>query len=160
MLDFMQALDERISIVDNVASWENAIRTCGKMLLEDGVIGESFIEKMVEAAKKLGPYIAIAPGIAVPHARPEDGAKAFGIAALVIKSGVNFNSHNDPVYLVIAFATPDSTSHIKFLQQLAEILQSSTDIVNKIKNCNTPSEVQDVLNVYIHKTGEKTNGKD
>ncbi len=160
MLDFMQALDGRISIVDNVESWENAIRTCGQMLLKDDIVKESFIEKMVEAAKKLGPYIAIAPGIAVPHARPEDGANAFGIAALIIKSGVNFNSHNDPVYLVIAFATPDSTSHIKFLQQLAEILQSSMDIVNEIKKCDTPSEVYDFLNGYINKEGEKANGKD
>jgi len=61
MLDFMQALDGRISIVDNVESWENAIRTCGQMLLKDDIVKESFIEKMVEAAKKLGPYIANCP---------------------------------------------------------------------------------------------------
>jgi len=53
MLDFMQALDGRISIVDNVESWENAIRTCGQMLLKDDIVKESFIEKWWKRQKNL-----------------------------------------------------------------------------------------------------------
>ena len=142
MLDFLEALDGRICIVDNVESWENAIEICGKMLLSDKIIEESFIKKMIKTANDLGPYIAIAPGVAVPHARPEDGAKSFGISMLIIKNGVKFNSHNDPVYVVIAFATPDSASHIKFLQQLAEMLQDPYYIVEKVKTFNTTEEVR------------------
>lgn len=41
--------------------------------MNNGCIKESYIDAMVNTVKNMGPYIVIAPGIAMPHAAPEDG---------------------------------------------------------------------------------------
>jgi len=145
MLDILEALDSRIRIEKSLSSWEEAIKISGLLLKEDNIITQQYIEKMINVAKQLGPYVVIAPGIAIPHARPEDGAKKFGLSLLVIKDGVSFNSHNDPVFLVLSFATPDSQSHLKFLQQLATILQNSTELVEKIRNTSSTDDIINYL---------------
>lgn len=145
MLDFMSALGDRIRIVDTVPSWQVAVQACGQMLVEDGIASSEFAEKMILVCEELGPYIAIAPGIAIPHARPEDGARSFGLSLLVVKQGVEFGSHNDPVYLVLSFATPDKQSHLEFLRQLATILQDAEGVTRDVIEKHTPVEVQSYL---------------
>ena len=66
---------DKVALRLKVDRWEDAVRAAGRMLLDCGAVEERYIEAMVETAKDLGPYIVIAPGIAIPHARPEDGAK-------------------------------------------------------------------------------------
>jgi PTS system ascorbate-specific IIA component len=121
------------------------VKIGGKLLEKDNIIDSGYIDKMIEVCKELGPYTVIAPGIAIPHARPEDGAKAFGISFLIIREGINFGSHNDPVYLVISFATPDKESHLKFLQELAEILQDSENITKSLISLKDQKEVKNYL---------------
>jgi len=153
-LDLLEALDDRIKIEESLNSWEEAVKIGGLLLKQDGIIKQEYIEKMIGVSKQLGPYIVITPGIAIPHARPEDGAKKFGLSLLLIKNGVNFGSHNDPVFLVISFATPDKQSHLKFLQQLAEILQNSAEIVKKIKSFNKVGEIIHYLKNMLTKKEE------
>jgi PTS system ascorbate-specific IIA component len=145
MLDFMSALGDRIKIVDTIPSWQAAVQTCGEMLVGQGIASSKYAEKMIAVCQELGPYIAIAPGIAIPHARPEDGAKSFGLALLVVKQGVEFGSHNDPVYLVLSFATPDKKSHLEFLRQLATILQDAEGVTRDVIEKQTPVDVQSYL---------------
>lgn len=149
MLNLLEALGERIEVVEKVNSWEEAVKIGGKLLEKDNIIDSGYIDKMIEVCKELGPYIAIAPGIAIPHARPEDGAKSFGISFLIIKEGINFGSHNDPVYLVISFATPDKESHLKFLQELAEILQDSENITKSFVTFKSKEEVKNHLECIL-----------
>lgn len=145
MLDFMSALGDRIRIVDAVPSWQAAVEACGQMLVESEIASSEYADKMISVCQELGPYIAIAPGIAIPHARPEDGARSFGLSLLVVKQGVEFGSHNDPVYLVLSFATPDKQSHLEFLRQLATILQDAEGITRDVIEKRTPVDVQSYL---------------
>jgi len=98
---------------------------------------------MIKTCEELGPYIAIAPGVAIPHAAPEDGAKALGAALLVVREGISFGSHNDPVYAVLAFATPDKTSHIGMLKELAQILEDES-MATKLRDASL-REIREML---------------
>ena len=153
MLSLLEALDARIEITDSVASWEEAVRICGQMLQKDQVIESSYADKMLSVSKELGPYVVIAPGIAIPHARPEDGAKRFGLSLLVIRNGVNFGSHNDPVFLVLGFATPNKEAHLEFLKQLAGILQNSKQMAGEIKRLKDADEVRGYLELMLAQEG-------
>nr|MBC7245718.1 PTS sugar transporter subunit IIA [Chloroflexota bacterium] len=148
-LDFLSALDNRIRIVDTVASWQEAVKMGGQMLVDHSIASPEYADKMIAVCEELGPYIAIAPGIAIPHARPEDGAQRFGLSLLVVKQGVEFGSHNDPVYLVLSFATPDRESHLEFLRQLATLLQNSEDIAQAIAAKQTPEQARSYLQQVI-----------
>lgn len=143
---FIDSLDDRVLVLREAENWEEAVRTTGNLLLATGCIEERYIEKMLSTCKELGPYIAIAPGVAIPHARPEDGAKKVCTALVIVKKGVNFGSHNDPVHVLIAFSTPDKQSHIKVLQDLATLLtEKGYELVEKLKKCESEKDALDVL---------------
>ncbi|MGQ9493310.1 MAG: PTS sugar transporter subunit IIA [Anaerolineae bacterium] len=148
-LDFLSALENRIQLVDTVPSWQEAVKMGGQMLVDHGIANPDYVDKMIAVCQELGPYTAIAPGIAIPHARPEDGAKRFGFSLLVVKQGVEFGSHNDPVHLVLSFATPDKESHLEFLRQLATLLQNAEDIARVIVAKKTPEQVRSYLQQVI-----------
>jgi PTS system ascorbate-specific IIA component len=103
-----------------VSSWEQAVQEVGRLMVGAGYVQEGYIEAMKRTIRELGPYSVIAPGIAMPHARPEDGVIKAGFALLTLATPVNFgNEANDPVDIVIGFAAKDKTSHIMALREIA-----------------------------------------
>jgi len=45
----------------------------GAFLVDTDAVFPSYVDAMVRAVEELGPYMVVAPGIALAHARPEDG---------------------------------------------------------------------------------------
>jgi PTS system ascorbate-specific IIA component len=145
-VDLLSAIDDRISVTESVSDWKEAVILSGQLLHSSGCVEAEYIEKMIKTCQELGPYIAIAPGIAIPHARPEDGAKKVCFSILIVKRGVNFGSHNDPVYVLIAFSTPDKSSHIVLIQNLAELLlNKGEEMVKQLSKASSPQEVRIIL---------------
>jgi mannitol/fructose-specific phosphotransferase system IIA component (Ntr-type) len=100
---------------------------------------------MIRTAKELGPYIVIAPGVALPHSRPEDGVLQPCLAFLTLDPPIDFgNADNDPVQLVIAFGTVDSQQHVDALRELANILSEPSSI-ETLRAAKTKQEILDVM---------------
>lgn len=139
---------QTINIVDSVEDWQHAIQLSGQPLLDSGAISADYLQAIYQLHESIGPYYVLAPGIAMPHARPEASVNQLGLSMLVVTSGVNFNSiDNDPVYLITLLAAPDSTSHINMLTQLAALFSESDDVekIIKAKNIN---QILTVINKY------------
>ncbi len=143
-IDLLRALGDRVLVGASARDWVEAVRLAGELLVRDGVVEERYVEAMVRVTEELGPYAVIAPGVAMPHARPEDGAREVGLSLVVLREGVNFGSPNDPVYVVIGFAAKDKTSHLRVLQQLAEFL-SEPDVVEELKRIRSEGELRTLL---------------
>lgn len=143
-IDLLRALGDRVLVGASARDWVEAVRLAGELLVRDGVVEERYVEAMVRVTEELGPYAVIAPGVAMPHARPEDGAREVGLSLVVLREGVNFGSPNDPVYVVIGFAAKDKTSHLRVLQQLAEFL-SEPDVVEELKRIRSEDELRTLL---------------
>jgi len=112
-----------IALNVDVKDWQEAVRVSGSLLVANGTVEPRYVDAMIETTKTLGPYIVISPGVALPHARPEDGVKEPCMSLITLKNPVNFgNVHNDPVKLVIAFATVDHNAHINAISKLARII--------------------------------------
>lgn len=104
----------------------------GNLLKEAGKVNEQYVKDMVEAYNLLGPYIVMAPGLAMPHARPCGNVKENAISFVQLKEPVNFQSEtNDPVKIVIALAGVSNDGHIDLLQALSALL-STEDIVERL----------------------------
>ena len=127
-----------------VKDWEEAVRISGKLLLDKELVEPQYVEAMINVVKELGPYSVVAPGVALPHARPEDGARSVGISIVILDNEVNFGSPNDPVKVIIAFASPDKTSHLELLRDLANML-SNDDILEKLKSAKSEEELIKIL---------------
>ncbi|MWP61400.1 PTS sugar transporter subunit IIA [Gilliamella sp. Pas-s25] len=139
---------QTVNIVDSIEDWQTAIQLCAKPLLQNNAISPDYIQAIFKLHESIGPYYVLAPGIAMPHARPEQGVNQLGLSMLLVKEGVKFNSEeNDPVYLITLLAASDSTSHIEILTQLATLFGTQNDI-QTIFNAQTPAQILSVINHY------------
>ena len=116
--------ENRIKLNVEVKSWEEAVEEGGKVLLEDGIIEESYIEAMKKAVRDVGAYFVITKNVALPHAKPEEGVIKTGIGIVTLKNPVNFgNIENDPVRYIFCLAVKNNSEHIEILRELSEILE-------------------------------------
>ena len=110
------------------ANWEDAVRAGGKLLLAQKICKPEYVDAMVQAVRDMGPYMVLAPGIALAHARPEDGMLKVGMSIINLADPVEFgNEENDPVYLIISFGGVDHDSHIEMLRTLALFLMEESN---------------------------------
>lgn len=133
---------DTIRVNIDAKDWEDAIRKGGDLLEKNGSIEHRYVDGMVETMKEIGPYIVIAPGIAMPHARPESGVKKIGMSLMTLKNPINFgNKENDPVSLVVCLCAIDHTTHLKAMSELVQLLGDE----EKIKKIKAAENVGDIL---------------
>jgi len=129
-----------------VKNWQEAVQKSGDLLVAAELVEPRYINAMIETTKELGPYCVIAPGIAIPHARPEMGVMETGFSAITLAEPVEFgNPDNDPVFLVLAFCALDHDSHIKTLTLMANAI-SLEGFIEKAKKAVNEIELEKILN--------------
>ncbi|CCC57776.1 PTS sugar transporter subunit IIA [Caloramator australicus] len=139
---------DRIMLNIVCENWEDAIKTGTKILLNDNCITKNYEEAIINNFKSLGPYMVIAPGIVLAHARPENGVKKLSMSLITLKNPINFGSElNDPVKLIITLAAIDSKTHLEALSQLINLLMNTNDL-NIIINAKSKEEVLNIINKY------------
>ena len=137
--------EETISLGLKVRDWQAAVREAGSLLVKAGMVESRYIEAMIKMVEDIGPYIVIAPGVALPHARPEDGVKKACMSLVTLSPPVNFgNEYNDPVKLVVAFGSTDKTAHIEALTELARLLGDSS-VLEGLKQASVPQEILQLI---------------
>lgn len=137
-----------INVNVNCLDWKEAIKEGTLLLEKKGYVDDNYEKAIINNFKSLGPYMVIAPGIVLSHARPDDGVKEMGISIITLKNPIHFgNKLNDPVKLVITLAAKDNVSHIEILKSLMNLLMDSEDINNLI-NSSTKNEVLDIIKKY------------
>ena len=142
----MKFLEEKLVALDIPAETpEAAIKAAGDLLVASDLVESGYVEAMVESYRENGPYFVLAPQIALPHARPEDGVKEASVAFVRLKDPVVFGSAaNDPVSLVFALGASTSDEHLVVMKELAMLL-NNPEKVERLKNINSYEELKIVL---------------
>lgn len=136
---------ENIQIVDSVSDWKQAIRLSAQPLLAKETMTEAYIDAIFNSHQELGPYYVLAPGLAMPHARPEQGAIKNGLSLLHIKQGVSFDAEeNVPVYVVIMLCALSGDEHINMITALADIF-SDDERLSALLKASSIEEIQRVI---------------
>jgi PTS system ascorbate-specific IIA component len=134
-----------ILITESVDSRSAAIEIAGDLLVRSGRAKASYVESMLEAVERFGPYIVIAPGIALAHGKPSEDVIETGLSLLVLKQAIEFQHlQNDPVQLVFGLAATDHESHIETMAELAEVL-SDQERVNSLLTSSDSEQIRLVL---------------
>lgn len=137
-----------IQVISQAKDWRDAIKVSCKPLINNGSIEERYVEAIYRSHEAIGPYYVVGPGIAMPHARPEEGVNKLSLALTLITEGVTFHSEgNDPVKLLIVLAATDSNSHIEAISQLAQLFDNEDD-VQALLNAKTQQEILSVIARY------------
>jgi transcriptional antiterminator len=88
--------------------WEDAIEYAAKPLINDRVILEQYITKMIWAVESLGPYMVILPKIAFVHAGNQDGVLRNGISCLRMSKPILFgNQKATEVQVIFVIASKE-----------------------------------------------------
>ena len=83
----------------------------------------------------------IGEGIAIPHAKSE-GVKAPGIAAMIVRNGVDFDSlDGEPVHVIFLIAAPDTKDnvHLEVLSKLSVLLMDD-QFIDSLKKAQNKEE--------------------
>ncbi|MGO3602508.1 MAG: BglG family transcription antiterminator [Enterococcus malodoratus] len=126
--------EELIDLHYRAENRDEAVRRSGELLVKNNLATDAYIEGMIKNVEVNGTYIVIAPGIAMPHARPEEGALAIGFSVVTLAEPVVFgHPKNDPVKIVIGLCAVDHQTHLKALAELVEILSHEENVERFLK---------------------------
>lgn len=125
--------------------WEDAIRQSASVLVENNKVTEAYVDAMVNTAKESGPYIVITKHVALPHARPEAGAKEISIGIATLEMPVEFgNDDNDPVKYVFCLSAIDNNSHLRAMSELVELFEMD-EFFKTLDTAKDPKEIIDFI---------------
>lgn len=134
---------DKIIVKDQVDSWEEAIELAAQPLLTQKYIESSYIDSMIQSVKTLGPYIVIAPHVAIAHARPGNDVHQVGLSLLKLDEAINFSTDSHYAELVFVLSATDSTSHLTVLQNLAQLLGQQENIEALLEASNE----EEIINI-------------
>lgn len=151
----MRFLDTSLISMDVEAKdAQEAIRAAGQLLVEIGAAEDSYVEAMLTAFQEQGPYIVVAPHIAIPHAKAESGVHEASVSFIRLKQPVAFgHPENDPVELVFALGSSSSSEHIDLLRRLTTLLNEPTNI-EALKAARTPEDIEGLIQSSNIEQGE------
>lgn len=139
-----QLIRNKIDIVDKVSGWEEAVRKGAELLIENKCIEPRYVDCIVNNIKESGPYIVLGDGMAMSHARPEDGVIKNGITLLKIKDGVDFDEKNR-VFLLFTLAAENNEHHQELLEEIADLLNESEKIKRIMYDDLSDLEIYDLI---------------
>lgn len=128
------------------ADWKAAVKLGTDLLVKAGAAEERYYEAILKMTEELGPYYVIAPGIAMPHTRPENGAKKTGFALVTLKNPVSFgHSDNDPVEIVLCICAKDAKDMNESVIVEAVTLFDDEKAVERLKKAQSVEDLQAVF---------------
>jgi PTS system mannitol-specific IIA component len=145
LMDFFDR--ESIAIYSSADDWSQAIDLSMKHILERKYITPDYIQAIKDTTREIGPYYLLAPGIAMPHARPECGALHTALSFTLLRQGVSFDAESPPVRLLIGLAAKDSDSHIEAIQALSEML-CEDEVIDELLNAKNTEELINIIQRY------------
>lgn len=136
---------EAIELGADVADWREAVRLAGAALVRSGAALPGYADEMIRMIDEHGPYVVIAPGLALAHARPGPDVLADGLAIVTLATPVKFgHPHNDPVSVVLGLAIAKPSEHLATVAGLANVFNDSSAIA-ELTAATTKDEVQRIM---------------
>jgi mannitol/fructose-specific phosphotransferase system IIA component (Ntr-type) len=129
----------------NAENWEDAVRKSASALLENDKITAPYVDAMISTAKEAGPYIVVTKHVALPHAKPEAGAKETAMGIAVLEHSIEFgNKGNDPVKYVFSLSAVDNESHLQAMAELLELLENQ-EFYSVLDKASSPEEIMSFI---------------
>ncbi len=129
------------------SDWREAIRESARPLLEMGYIEVRYADAMVEDMEQYGPYMALSPGVAIPHSSPDNGTIKMGMSMVRLAHPVEFGSEvNDPIEFVFTLSAVDRKTHLRAFANLIDMVsRPGIPLLSELRNARNPEEASKVI---------------
>ncbi|MBC3379166.1 PTS sugar transporter subunit IIA [Serratia fonticola] len=133
-------------IIDHPASSAaDAIQAAGQALCQSGACSPEYVAAMVASYQEFGPYFVIAPGLAMPHARPEQGAIKAQLSLVRLREPIAFgHTENDPVQVLLGLSATSSDRHIHLIQHIVTLLADENNL-HTLMNSRNPEQLYHLI---------------
>ena len=140
-------LDKRsISLSGAPTSKREALDQMVELMAKSGKIDDTEAYRKAVYAREEESTTGIGEGLAIPHGKC-DAVNAPGLAAMVIKDGVDFDALDGaPVSLIFLIAAPNTEDnvHLDVLSKLS-VLMMDEDFANSLRNATSPEEFMAII---------------
>lgn len=136
----------RIRTHVRASSWKEAIAKACEPLLEEELITTEYRDHTIATLELCGPYIVIAPHVALVHTDPVHGARKPGLALSVLEKPVPFGAADkDPIRYLFALSTGDlMITHFSDMEQLMEVIEHPD--FESILDTHDPKQINGLVN--------------
>ncbi len=142
--------DNRIIFEKKFDSWEDAITGGAQPLLLQSLIEESYIKAMIDSVNEFGPYIVIAPNIAMPHSQiGSTGVNETSVSLMIVEEAVQFvdDDRSKDAKIFITLAAENNDKHMENMMQVAELF-SNEELVNELIEARSKDDIQVIIDKY------------
>ncbi|MCU1441407.1 MAG: sugar transporter subunit [Rhodoglobus sp.] len=139
--------ESAIVIAAQAVDWRAAVTLAGDALARSGAARPEYAHEMIRMIEEHGPYVVIAPGLALAHARPGPEVLADGLSIVTLATPVSFgHPHNDPVNVVLGLAVVAPGEHLAAVAALANVFNDS-HAIEELAAATTPAQVREIMGV-------------
>ena len=136
---------DMIQFTNEEMDWKNAIAKAAQPLVESNKVQSKYVDAMIKNVEEIGTYIHIGKGIAIPHARPEEGVNSLGISFLRTTTPVLLlDKEEHKIDIFICLAAIDNQAHLKALAQITKLLSNDATLT-AIKESKTAEEIISII---------------
>lgn len=130
--------ENNIELNNKVTNMEDAIHHVGEILIRNGYVKETYIDKMLAREQLTTTYIG--NQVAIPHGTEDsrDDVIATGISLITVPEGVDFGNGN--IAKVIIGIAGKGDEHLEILSNIAIVCSEEAN-VQKIAEANTKEEI-------------------
>lgn len=135
--------------VEHVADWRQAVILSSQPLTRSDKIEPRYIEAMIEIIEEYGPYMILAPGVILLHAKPTDGVNTLCLGLMKLSQGVNFGAPElDPMDLIFVLGAVDNQAHLNALFQLNALIEMPA-FLGDLRRASSPSDALRTIWRYL-----------
>lgn len=130
--------------------WKEAVKLGVDLLVKAGSAEARYYDGILKMMSEHGPYFVIAPGIAMPHARPEEGGLKQGFSIVTLKEPIKFgHEYNDPVDLVFCICAGNAADLTENVILEAVTLFDDENAVQKLRQAKTKEDLQAMFDSLV-----------
>ncbi|MEG0176990.1 PTS sugar transporter subunit IIA [Anaerorhabdus sp.] len=131
-------------------TWQDAVKAAAQPLIDQAFIEPVYVNAVIECVEKYGPYIVIAPNIAMPHSTEgATGVLKTGIGFMKVEEPVHFDP-NDPekdARLFFTLAAENHENHLENMMELSEMLMNE-ELVEDLLQVKNDQDLKKVGEKY------------
>lgn len=140
-----QLPESAIVIGADAADWRAAVTLAAGALAASGAAKPEYADAMIRMIEEHGPYVVIAPGLALAHARPGPEVLSDGLSIVTLASPVDFgHPHNDPVRVILGLAMVAPDEHLAAVAALANVFNDS-QAIEELAAAGSAAEVRQIM---------------
>ena len=145
-MTLLESLVENNSIVlkEKAATWEEAVTKCISPLVKSNAVEQRYLDAIIKKTHDLGPFYILAPGLAMPHDRPESGVNKDSFSFVTLEKPVVFPDGQEVDILIGLAATSSDIHNEEAIPQIVMLFDDESAF-DKIRSAEKKEEIIELL---------------